>query len=250
MFDVHAFLDYLTNAYLLQGVGVTIGLTIATMAVGLILGTLIALARMSGHRLLTIPAGLYVWIFRGTPLLVQLVLIYTGLPQLGIRLGVLPSALLALGLNEAAYLSETIRGGFQGVPKGQGEAAKALGLSRGQVLRLVMMPQVARLIIPPLGNSLNGLLKATSLASVISLEELMRRSQVLMQARFEVLELYCVAAVYYLALTTLWNLVQVRLEAHYGRGYADTAAARKGLPRPAPAAPLAGPARPLPAPER
>ncbi|MFC0407024.1 amino acid ABC transporter permease [Roseomonas elaeocarpi] len=222
MFSVEAFLSYLTNAYLLQGVLVTIGLTIATMAIGLILGTVLALMRMSKNKLASGVAGFYVWIFRGTPLLVQLVLIYTGLPQAGIKLGVLASALTALSLNEAAYLSETIRGGFKGVAKGQTEAASALGLSRWRTLRLVLMPQVARLIIPPLGNSLNGLLKATSLASVISLEELMRRSQVLMQEKFEVLELYCVAAVYYLVLTTLWNLVQVRLEAHYGRGYADT----------------------------
>nr|WP_305123285.1 amino acid ABC transporter permease [Roseomonas sp. GC11] len=208
----------------MQGVLVTIGLTVATMLIGLFLGMLLALARMSRHLALSSAAGFYVWIFRGTPLLVQLVLIYTGLPQIGLKLGVLASALLALSLNEAAYLSETIRGGFQGVPKGQREAAKALGLSPWHTLRLVLLPQVARLIIPPLGNSLNGLLKATSLASVISLEELMRRSQVLMQEKFEVLELYCVAAVYYLVLTTLWNLVQVRLERHYGRGYAEVAA--------------------------
>lgn len=221
MFDVRAFLSYLTNAYLLEGVMVTIGLTVVTMVIGLILGTGLALMRMSRSAPLSAIAGVYVWAFRGTPLLVQLVLIYTGLPQVGIRLGVLASALLALSLNEAAYLSETIRAGFNGIPKGQAEAAKALGLSRWNTLRLVLMPQVARLIIPPLGNSLNGLLKATSLASVISLEEVMRRSQVLMQEKFEVLELYCVAAVYYLVLTTLWNLVQVRLERHYGRGYAE-----------------------------
>ncbi|WP_052401317.1 amino acid ABC transporter permease [Muricoccus aerilatus] len=221
MFDVRAFLSYLTNAYLLEGVVVTIGLTVVTMIIGLILGTALALMRMSKNAALSGFAGIYIWAFRGTPLLVQLVLIYTGLPQVGIRLGVLASALLALSLNEAAYLSETIRAGFNGIPKGQAEAAKALGLSRWHTLRLVLMPQVARLIIPPLGNSLNGLLKATSLASVISLEEVMRRSQVLMQEKFEVLELYCVAAVYYLILTTLWNLVQVRLERHYGRGYAE-----------------------------
>ncbi|MBP0495326.1 amino acid ABC transporter permease [Roseomonas indoligenes] len=234
MFDVRAFLSYLTNAYLLEGVGVTIGLTIATMIIGLILGTALALMRMSKNALLYGASSFYVWVFRGTPLLVQLVLIYTGLPQLGIKLGVLPSALLALSLNEAAYLSETIRGGFNGVAKGQTEAAKALGLSRWNTLRLVLMPQVARLIIPPLGNSLNGLLKATSLASVISLEEVMRRSQVLMQEKFEVLELYCVAAVYYLVLTTLWNLVQVRLERHYGRGYAEVSRTAPPIPaRPA-----------------
>ena len=221
MFDVHAFLAYLTNLYLLQGVLVTIGLTAATMVIGLVVGSVVALGRMSPHRVWSASAGFYVWVFRGTPLLVQLVLIYTGLPQIGLKLGVLESALTALGLNEAAYLSEIIRGGFKGVPKGQGEAAKALGLSRSRALRLVLAPQVARLIVPPLGNSFNGLLKATSLASVISLEELMRRSQVLMQDDFKVLELYCVAAVYYLLLTTLWSFVQIWLERHYGRGYAE-----------------------------
>jgi polar amino acid transport system permease protein len=221
MFDVHAFLSYLTNAYLLEGVLVTIGLTVTTMIIGLVLGLVVALARMSPRHIFSAPAAFYVWVFRGTPLLVQLVIIYTALPQVGIRFGVLMSALLSLSLNEAAYLSETIRGGFNGIAKGQREAAKALGLSRWHTLRLVLLPQVLRLIIPPLGNSLNGLLKATSLASIISMEELMRRSQMLMQQKFEVLELYLVAAVYYLALTTLWNLVQVRLEAHYGRGYGE-----------------------------
>lgn len=219
MFNVHTFLSYLTNAYLLKGVFVTVGLTVVTMIIGLILGTITALGRMSPNRLLSLPAEFYIWLFRGTPLLIQLVLIYTGLPQLGLKPNVLTSALLALSLNEAAYLSETIRGGFLGIPKGQTEAAKALGLSRWTILRRVMLPQVIRLIIPALGNSLNGLLKATSLASVISLEELMRRSQVLMQENFEVLELYCDAAVYYLLLTTLWNRVQLRLERHYGRAY-------------------------------
>jgi polar amino acid transport system permease protein len=223
MFDFHAFLAFLVNRYLLYGVLVTIWLTVATMAIGLVLGTLVALARMSGKPALAAPAGFYVWIFRGTPLLVQLVIIYTGLPQLGIKFDVVVSAVLALSLNEGAYLSETVRAGFLGVPKGQTEAAKALGLSRWNTLRLVQMPQVTRLIIPPLGNSLNALLKSTSLASVISLEELMRRAQVLMQENFQVLELYCDAAVYYLLLTTLWSLVQTRLEKHYGRGH-DTGA--------------------------
>lgn len=236
--DLPLDLPFLADTFLrlLAGVPLTLRLAASSVALGAVLALLLAAMRRSGLLWLDWPARFYIFVFRGTPLLVQLVLIYTGLPQVGIKLGVLPSALLALSLNEAAYLSETIRGGFKGVAKGQVEAAKALGLSVWQTLRLVQMPQVARLIIPPLGNSLNGLLKATSLASVISLEELMRRSQVLMQERFEVLELYCVAAVYYLVLTTLWNLVQVRLEAHYGRGYAETAVTGKGqpvLPRPA-----------------
>lgn len=224
MFNVDAFLSYLVNPYLLGGVGITIGLTIATILIGLALALPLALASMSTNRWLRAPAKFYIWVFRGTPLLVQIVIIYTGLPQLGVRFDVLSSAILALSLNEAAYLSETIRAGFSAVAKGQIEAAKALSLSKLATLRLVTLPQVIRIIIPPLGNSVNGLLKATSLASVISMEELMRRSQVLMQAKFEVLELYCVAAVFYLVLTSLWDVVQRRLERHYGRGYAPTQA--------------------------
>ncbi|RSZ34774.1 amino acid ABC transporter permease [Variovorax beijingensis] len=220
MFNFDAFLSYFVNPFLLGGVGITIGLTIATIAIGLALALPLALGSMSSHRFLSAPARFYIWVFRGTPLLVQIVIIYTGLPQLGLRFDVLTSAVLALSLNEAAYLSETIRGGFSAIAKGQVEAAKALSLSRFATLRLVTLPQVLRVIIPPLGNSVNGLLKATSLASVISMEELMRRAQVLMQEKFEVLELYCVAACFYLVLTTLWDRVQVRLERHYGRGYA------------------------------
>jgi len=221
VFNVDAFLSYLVNPYLLGGVGITIGLTITTILIGLVLALPLALGSMSSHAWLSAPARFYVWIFRGTPLLVQIVIIYTGLPQLGVRFDVLSSAILALSLNEAAYLSETIRAGFSAIAKGQIEAAKALSLSRAATLRLVTLPQVIRIIIPPLGNSVNGLLKATSLASVISMEELMRRSQVLMQAKFEVLELYCVAAVFYLVLTSLWDVVQRRLERHYGRGFAQ-----------------------------
>ena len=222
MFNVDAFLSYLINPYLLGGVGITIGLTISTIFIGLALALPLALASMSTNKFLRAPAKFYIWVFRGTPLLVQIVIIYTGLPQLGVRFDVLTSAILALSLNEAAYLSETIRAGFSAVAKGQIEAAKALSLSKFATLRLVTLPQVIRIIIPPLGNSVNGLLKATSLASVISMEELMRRSQVLMQAKFEVLELYCVAAVFYLVLTSLWDVVQRRLEKHYGKGYAPT----------------------------
>ena len=170
MFNVDAFLSYLINPYLLGGVGITIGLTIATILIGLALALPLALASMSTNRWLRAPAKFYIWVFRGTPLLVQIVIIYTGLPQLGVRFDVLSSAVLALSLNEAAYLSETIRAGFSAVAKGQIEAAKALSLSKFATLRLVTLPQVIRIIIPPLGNSVNGLLKATSLASVISME--------------------------------------------------------------------------------
>ena len=220
MFDAWAFVGYLDNAFLLRGVAVTVGLTLGSMAGGLLLGTLLALMRSGGGPVLARAAGLYVWVFRGTPLIVQLVIVYTGLPQLGLKFGVVMSAFLALTLNEAAYLSEIIRAGFNGVPPGQADAARALGLNRPRTVWLVTLPQAFRIIIPPLGNSVNGLLKATSITSVISMEELMRRGQMLMQLRFEVLEVYCVVALYYLVLTTLWDIVQRALERRFGRGYA------------------------------
>ncbi|MEP9350449.1 amino acid ABC transporter permease [Xanthobacter sp. KR7-225] len=217
VFNVDAFLGYLGNWFLIGGVGVTIALTGAGVVGGLILGMGIALMKMAEARPLQWIAGFYIWLFRGTPLLVQLVVIYTGLPQLGIKLGAVESALLGLVLHEAAYMAEIIRSGFLSVPAGQREAAWALSLNGGTVFWRVILPQAFRLMIPPLGNSINGLLKATSLASVISVEELMRRSEMLMQEQFLTLEVYAAAAVYYLALTTLWDLVQRPLEKHFGR---------------------------------
>jgi polar amino acid transport system permease protein len=223
MFDFAAFLSYLDNGFLFGGALITVGLTASSLVAGLALGMVLALLRASGGRVLPRLAAGYVWVFRGTPLLVQLVIVYTGLPQIGLKLGVVASAFTALTMNEAAYLSEIIRAGFRAVPPGQADAARALGLSRPQTTWLVTLPQAFRVIIPPLGNSVNGLLKATSITSIISMEELMRRSQMLMQIRFEVLEVYMVAALYYLALTTLWDFFQRYLERRFGRGHAEGA---------------------------
>lgn len=217
--DWSGFFEYLINPYLAGGALVTLGLTLAAIAGGLILGCALALMRFSALPGLARAAQLYIWVFRGTPLLVQLIIIYTGLPQVGIKLSVVQSAFLGLILNEAAYLAEIIRGGIQSVPAGQTAAAKALGLNNAQVMRHVVMPQAIRLIVPALGNSVNGLLKTTSITSVISMEELLRRTQVLIQERFMVLELFLVAALYYLLLTTVWDFFQRRIERHYGRAY-------------------------------
>jgi polar amino acid transport system permease protein len=217
--DWSGFFEYLINPYLAGGALVTLGLTLAAISGGLILGCALALMRFSALPGLSGAAQFYIWVFRGTPLLVQLIIIYTGLPQVGIKLSVVQSAFLGLILNEAAYLAEIIRGGIQSVPAGQTAAAKALGLNKAQAMRHVVMPQAIRLIVPALGNSINGLLKTTSITSVISMEELLRRTQVLIQERFMVLELFLVAALYYLLLTTVWDFFQRRIERHYGRAY-------------------------------
>ncbi|MCX7323986.1 MAG: amino acid ABC transporter permease [Hyphomicrobiales bacterium] len=214
------FFGYFANPYLLQGALVTLFLTASTLLFGFILGLILTLMRLSPNRFIQGVAKTYVWVFRGTPLLVQLIIIYTGLPQLGlVRLSVLQSAMVGLALNEAAYLSEILRGGILSVGQGQRDAARSLGLKRAQGFYLIVMPQALRVVIPTLGNSVNGLLKTTSIASVISMEELLRRGQILMQQRFEVLEVFMVVAILYLAMTTVWDAVQRRIEAHYGKAY-------------------------------
>ena len=221
------FFDYLLNPFLLEGAVTTLWLTVASLSVGLVLGIGLALMRLSGNPVLSGIAAFYCWVFRGTPLLVQLLIIYTGLPLIGLRFDVWEAALVGISLNEGAYLSEIVRAGILSVAKGQREAAGALGLHRVQVFRLVVWPQALRVIIPPLGNSVNGLLKTTSVASVISVDELLRRTQLLIQERFLVLELFLVAALYYLLMTTAWDFVQRRLEKRYGRGYGTEAADRR-----------------------
>jgi polar amino acid transport system permease protein len=219
------FFGYLVNLYLFEGALTTVWLTAVSIILGLALGFVLALMRLSAAWLIRAPALFYIWLFRGTPLLVQLIVIYTGLPQFGIRLSVVESALLGLSLNEAAYLAEVVRAGIEAVPVGQVKAAQGLGLRDRQVMRYVVMPQALRIIVPPLGNSVNGLLKTTSITSVISMEELLRRTQILIQERFMVLELFAVAAIYYLLMTTAWDFVQRRIERHFGRPYNAAAAA-------------------------
>ncbi len=213
------FYHYLFNPYLLAGVVVTIWLTVGAMLGGLAVGVVVALLRLSHRRGLSWFARFYSWLFRGTPLLVQLLIIFTVLPLIGIRFSVVTTALLGLSLNEAAYLSEIIRAGLLAVPAGQRDAALALGLSPYQTLRHVTGPQAMRVIIPPLGNSVNGMLKTTSLTSVVSMQELLRRTQILIQEQFMVIELFTIAAIYYLALTSVWSLVQMRIEKRFGRAY-------------------------------
>ncbi len=217
------FFEYLFNGYLFSGAITTLWLTLLGIAGGLVVGCLLALLRLSPYRWVAAVAKAYIWVFRGTPLLVQLIIIYTGLPQIGIKLSVTESALIGLILNEAAYLAEIIRGGILGVAAGQSSAGRALGLNSAQVMVYIVLPQATRIIIPALGNSVNGLLKTTSVTSVISMEELLRSTQLLIQERFMVLELFTVAALYYLLMTSLWDIVQRRIERHFGRAYRNIA---------------------------
>lgn len=225
---------HLFSQFFLQGAWTTLWLTVVAMLFGLVLGAIAGLAGMASNPLLRYPANFYVWVFRGTPLLIQLVMIFTALPQIGIRLGVVESAILGLAINEGAYLAEIFRAGILSIDRGQFEAARALGMPYSTAMRRVVLPQAARVVLPPLGNQFNGMLKATSLASVISMDELLRSTQYLIQLTFRSLELFTIACMYYLVLTTCWSLIQKRLEAHFGRSLAPTAAVppeaqRRGL---------------------
>ena len=223
MWDWTAFLHYLSSPYLAVGAAITLGISVASILLGLVCGLVAALMRLSAHPYLRLPAAGYIWLMRGTPVLVQLIVIYTGLPQLGLRMNVIEAAIVGLGINEGAYLAEIFRAGIMAVPVGQSEAARAIGLSRLQVMRLVILPQALRIVIPPLGNAFNGLMKTSSLASVISMDELLRRAEMLIQVQFKVLEIFLVAALYYLAMTTIWGFVQARLERSLARGTERTA---------------------------
>src|SRR5260370_1906838 len=171
VWDWGGFWGYVTNLYLLEGALWTIGLTVSTLILGGMIGLLLAVMRLSKHKALSRAAEVYVWIFRGTPLLVQLIIIYTGLPQLGlVRFSVIEAAVIGLALNEAAYLSEILRGGILSVAKGQTEAARALGLKPYQIFRLVVLPQALRAIIPPPPTPVNALLKPTPIPPLTSLQ--------------------------------------------------------------------------------
>ena len=203
---------------IVKGVPWTILLTVLSFLFGLIGGTLVAIALISPYKWLKIICRIYVDFFRGTPMLVQLFLIYFGLPGLfrdiglNIDLDRLPAALFALSLNVAAYLAEIMRGGIQSIDNGQWEACSSLGMSPVQTMREVIFPQAFRRMLPPLGNEFITLIKDTSLAAVIGFEELFRQGQLMVATTYKAFEIYIAVALVYLVLTTLSSVVFKRLE--------------------------------------
>ncbi|KQL47240.1 hypothetical protein AN963_14325 [Brevibacillus choshinensis] len=197
---------------LLKGAWITVTVTIISMALGLFLGMGAALAKLSNVKIVRWVATQYIDIVRGTPLLVQLFLIYYGLPQIGLTIDPFPSAVLGLGINTGAYVAEVIRSGIQAVEKGQREAAFALGLSSSQTMRLIILPQAFKIIIPPLGNQFILLIKDSSLVSTITLVELTRTAQRIISTTYKPIELYIAAAVLYYIASLLATKLINRLE--------------------------------------
>ena len=231
-FDLDFFLNFVfhPSPALIGGLAITIYVSIIAQTTGVILGVLSALAGMSRNPVLRGISGVYVWFFRGTPLLVQLFLVYFGTPYLlGVDLfprdvvfgpvelrGAVLAGIVALSINEGAYMSEIVRAGILSVDHGQTEAAKSLGMTYRLTMSRIVLPQALRVIVPPLGNEFNNMLKTTSLLSVIAVQEIFRVADAANSATFKSFEAYFGVALYYLALTTIWSLIQGRIERRLG----------------------------------
>ena len=206
--------------FLLLGVGITIRFTLLSFLLGAVIGLAIALGRISGNRMLRLPCVWYVDFFRGTPLLAQVYLIHFGLPQvLGYRPVGSIDALVALTLNCAAYVAEIWRAGIESIERGQMEAARSLGMTYAQSMRFVILPQAFKRAIPPLGNEFIALLKESSLVSVIGLEDLMMKANMMAGRSFRPFEAYFTVALIYLVLTLTFSRVVARLEGRLSRGH-------------------------------
>jgi len=208
--------QYLFSSEILHGAWVTIWLTASGIGLGTCIGAVLSVFGTSEKRLSRVLYQTYTGIVRGIPLLVTLVLVYDGLPEMGLTFGVVQSTLIALAINESAYMAEIIRGGILSVPHGQMEAAKALGMHRTKAMRVIILPQAIRAAIPAAGNEVNGLLKSTSLVSVISMTELFRVTQDIFAVNFHPLELLTIASLYYITMGTAWRGIQSLLERRFG----------------------------------
>ncbi|NJM56575.1 MAG: amino acid ABC transporter permease [Synechococcales cyanobacterium RU_4_20] len=203
---------------LLIGATVTLRLAIASIALGLLGGSLLGIARLSRHGPLRWASRIYIEFFRGTPLIVQLFMVYFGIPALaqslgsGLRLTPWIAAILALSLNSSAYIAEIIRAGIQSIELGQHEASESLGLSQSQVMQYVIFPQALRRMIPPLGNEFIVMLKDTSIVSVIGFQEMFMQGKLIVARTYQVFEIYLTVALMYLVMTLVLSYLLGKVE--------------------------------------
>ena len=210
--------DLVVNSFplLLVGAGVTIKITALSVALGVVIGLFVGIARISRLRILRVLAAVYVDFFRGTPLLVQIFLVYFALPVItGQRVDPFVAAIGSCGINSGAYVAEIFRAGIQSIDKGQMEAGRSLGMTWGQTMRYIIVPQAFKRVIPPLGNEFIALLKDSSLVSVIGFEELTRRGQLIIAKTYGSLEIWLSVAVIYLAMTLTISRFVAYLERRY-----------------------------------
>ena len=201
---------------MLDGTQITLEIFFVTLLLSLPLGMMAALGRLSSLKIISRIVEFYIWIMRGTPLMLQLLFVYFALPMIGIRLPDIAAALLAFTLNYAAYFAEIFRAGIQAVPKGQYEAAKTLGMSYPQTMRRIILPQVIRIVLPPVSNETINLVKDTSLVYILAMNDLLRVARTIVQREFDMTP-FLFAAIFYLAMTFVLTWGFKKLEARYGK---------------------------------
>ncbi|RLL44851.1 ABC transporter permease subunit [Oceanobacillus piezotolerans] len=215
LFDVQLALESLP--FVLEGLPMTILISIASMGIGLVLGLFLALARSSENILLRWPARIYISFMRGTPILVFLFILYFGLPVIGIRLDAISAAILGFSLNCAAYSAETYRASLSSVDKGQWEASAALGMGYWFTLRSIILPQAVRIAIPPMTNIFMDLVKATSLAAVITVPELFQKTQIVAGREFDAMTMYILVALIYWPICIAIGYLQESMEKRFSK---------------------------------
>jgi polar amino acid transport system permease protein len=209
---------FLTGPYIVQGAGITILVSVAAMAMAIVLALLGALGRLSKNAIAYSLASLYVSLVRGTPLLVQIYFIYFALPSAGIIIDAIPAGIIALGFNYGAYMTEIFRAGIQAVPRSQHEAAQALGMPERLAFRRIVLPQAVRIVIPAIGNDFVAMIKDSALVSTIAIQELLWRAQRVGRGQHQVLASIAIAALVYWGLTIIFSFFQERLEQRMARG--------------------------------
>ena len=214
---------------LLPGLTMTIPLTAISFFFALIIALIVAMIQFAHVRVLRQVARFYVWVIRGTPLLVQLFIIFYGLPSVGIMLDAFPAAVIAFAFNEGAYCAETMRGALESVPQGQLEAGYCVGMTWWQIMRRIVLPQAMRIIIPPTGNETIGMLKTTALVTAVPFTlELQFATNAIANRIYKPIPLLLVACFWYLLITSILMVVQSRLEAHFGKGFNARPVGTKG----------------------
>ena len=212
IFSPHIMLGYLLSANFLHAALMTVWISLASLLAGMVIGLVLAAGQEVPSRLVRGLITAYLWLFRGTPVLLQLVFAFNVLPVFGIVLPAYACAVLALGLNEGAYMTEIMRSGIRAVGPGQRTAARALGFEERQIMLSVVLPQALRIVIPPIGKQFNGMLKLSALVSVIGVQELLLTADQTASMNFRYLETLTVAGLYYLLMTTVLMVIQVFIE--------------------------------------
>ena len=228
VFDWHIFWQRIfhPDRVFLDALATTVSIAVIAQLLGIVLGLVAALMRMSRLRPVRLLSGIYVWFFRGTPVLVQIFLVYYGVNILfGVTIipnslnlgfyvvdGTVFGGILALGINEGAYMREIVRAGIDSIDKGQLEAARSLGMRHALAMRRIVLPQAARVIVPPLGNEFNNMIKTTSLLSIIGVTEMFQNAEIHYSNNFKPSEEFIAVSFWYLVLTTIWTLIQASIE--------------------------------------